>query len=129
MARPVVPLRPSIDRESKPPTKIVERRPEDVKPRPTSPPVVTPLRPAKEPEAASEPVVPLTTANAEDEAKAQVDAKAMAEARAKAQTQAKAKAKAEDDAWVKAKAEAKALAQAKAAAQAKDKAQFVNCMH
>ncbi len=70
--RPVVPMRPSINRGSKRPIKIVALRAKKVKPHRASPPVPTPLRSLEEPKPASDPLVPTTGAKAK--AKAEADA-------------------------------------------------------
>ncbi len=77
--RPVVPIRPSSNRESKQPIKIMALRAEKVKPRPANPPVPTPLRPLEEPEPASDPGVPTTGAKAEAKAKTEAEADVEAE--------------------------------------------------
>ena len=77
--RPVVPMRPSINRGSRQPIKIVALRAEKMKPRRTNSPVLTPLRPLEEPEPASDPGIPTTGTNAEAHVTVEVEAMADAE--------------------------------------------------
>ena len=77
--RPVVPMRPSINRGSRQPIKIVALRAEKVKPRQTNPPVLAPLRPLEAPESASDPGIPTTGTKAEAHVTVEVEAMADAE--------------------------------------------------